>query len=517
MNFDNIRVEIKPRSSFEAMDLGFAMARHWFFPLWLMWIAAAIPVCLISHLVFFKHIAGAGFIVWWLKPVFERPLVFWFSRAVFNEKVKFKDIRKQYFKIIKPRLIADLTYLRFSPNRSFFMPVAILENLKGKDYLNRVQVLGHNQSAGMGLTIVCIIFNTILDTSILLFIFFILPEDLCQVSFKDFFLTPGLIHAVLIKIIAMLAMSIIAPFYTGAGFALYINRRTELEAWDIEMSFKRLIARGAEKEKIFMQRIRKINKTTKGMINIVIYLLVLLISSNFLFPNIVSAEINSTISKDTACHVIEQVLDHEDFGKKKLVTSWKLKELHKTNFELPQWLKDFFKSFGQDIGWVKNISKFIGFTLEILAWIIGGLIIAVIIYKIVQNRQWIQGYGKKFKHKRDIPTQLFGLKLSEESLPNNIIFRVRELLNNNEIRKALSLLYRGSLIKLITEYNLQIPKSATENECVALVKIKRDHNEFEFFSALTKIWLAMAYGNISPERQILEQICQKWQRLYEAA
>ena len=29
------------------------------------------------------------------------------------------------------------------------------------------------------------------------------------------------------------------PFYVAAGFAIYLNRRAELEAWDIEQEFRR--------------------------------------------------------------------------------------------------------------------------------------------------------------------------------------------------------------------------------------------------------------------------------------
>ena len=32
------------------------------------------------------------------------------------------------------------------------------------------------------------------------------------------------------------------PFYVAAGFAMYLNRRAELEAWDIEQEFRRAFA-----------------------------------------------------------------------------------------------------------------------------------------------------------------------------------------------------------------------------------------------------------------------------------
>jgi len=32
------------------------------------------------------------------------------------------------------------------------------------------------------------------------------------------------------------------PFYVASGFAIYLGRRAELEAWDIEQEFRRAFA-----------------------------------------------------------------------------------------------------------------------------------------------------------------------------------------------------------------------------------------------------------------------------------
>jgi hypothetical protein len=39
-----------------------------------------------------------------------------------------------------------------------------------------------------------------------------------------------------------LAVLFLEPFYVAAGFALYLNRRAELEAWDIEQDLRRAFA-----------------------------------------------------------------------------------------------------------------------------------------------------------------------------------------------------------------------------------------------------------------------------------
>ncbi len=67
--------------------------------------------------------------------------------------------------IVRPQLFANLTWRRFNPNRSFNMPVAVLEQLKGKERKQRIAVLGRGQHAGTWLTIVGIHFETLLELS----------------------------------------------------------------------------------------------------------------------------------------------------------------------------------------------------------------------------------------------------------------------------------------------------------------------------------------------------------------
>ena len=38
-------------------------------------------------------------------------------------------------------------------------------------------------------------------------------------------------------------VSLIAPFFVASGFSLYLNQRTLLEAWDIELIFRRMTTR----------------------------------------------------------------------------------------------------------------------------------------------------------------------------------------------------------------------------------------------------------------------------------
>src|SRR5690606_13209657 len=46
--------------------------------------------------------------------------------------------------------------------------------------------------------------------------------------------------------VAWTATSAIEPFYVGAGFGLYLNRRTRIEAWAVEIALRRMRTRLAQ-------------------------------------------------------------------------------------------------------------------------------------------------------------------------------------------------------------------------------------------------------------------------------
>ena len=47
------------------------------------------------------------------------------------------------------------------------------------------------------------------------------------------------------NVVAFVADTVIEPYFVGAGFSLYLNRRSELEGWDLEVEFRRMAQRHA--------------------------------------------------------------------------------------------------------------------------------------------------------------------------------------------------------------------------------------------------------------------------------
>src|SRR6478672_2571323 len=86
MRLDQLRVELRPRSPWEAMELGVALARRHVRAIWTPWLLASVPLFVGFNLLgwAFDLVPVASIAMWWCKPLFDRIPLFVVSRAVFG-------------------------------------------------------------------------------------------------------------------------------------------------------------------------------------------------------------------------------------------------------------------------------------------------------------------------------------------------------------------------------------------------------------------------------------------------
>ncbi len=256
MQLDQITANIRLRSSWEAVDLGFAMVQHWwkalYPPLILFNLLFLIPAFLFIPIKYYLYVM---LFFWWIKPYSHRLLLFILSEKLFNNDLTIWQVLKAIPAVFWGSTFGALTLRRFSFSRGFNLPIWQLERLKGKARRKRQAILLNTvHSEAIWLTIGLFFIEIILTFSVLgLFLLFI-PESHSDIFFENLFSSElGVVTTwvtLFISSIYILITLIIEPFYIAANFALYINRRTQLEAWDIELSFRKMAIRLAlEKEK----------------------------------------------------------------------------------------------------------------------------------------------------------------------------------------------------------------------------------------------------------------------------
>jgi len=155
---------------------------------------------------------------------------------------------------------------------------------------------------------------------------------------------------------------------------------------------------------------------------------------------------------------------------------------------------------------------------EIIFWVIVLGVVAIIIFKY---RVWLAEFvGHSIAvSPRSAPRVLFGLEVTQESLPDDVSAKASQHWARNERREALSLLYRACLFQLI-DRGVELRDGDTEGRCLAKGLTHAQHAEFPaealaYFDSLTQRWQRFAYGHIEPDNDVGLTLCRQWNVVWQ--
>lgn len=486
MNFDQLTTAIRPRTPAEAIDLGFRLAATHFFACWLP--LSLILMCIATP----SYILGNDYdpfllylFIWWLKPVWEPISLLVLSRRIFGERLSTGHILKNWLKQSWWQVLLNLSWRRLSFSRHFDLPVSLLEQLSGRARRQRLSALQNDTSAAclalifLGSTLETIIVLAALSGSNFLFSFeYLQTPDVWQ-------------HRDIIGYFSyVLAISIVAPFFSATGFTLYLNQRTRLEGWDIELQFKRLSQR--------LQRTAKIS----------VWLLVSLL---LLPASPADAQQAAAPSSDQARQMILEAMTGSEFyqeeKQRKLIP---LGTQDRTENErlrkFFEWLADL---FGREDS--KNTEAFTQAAefIRIALWVVFILLLIFLIWRYLDYfNLWRPGRKTSRQNAELPPAELFGLDLRRDSLPEDIPFAALKAWHAQHYREALGLLYRGALAVSLHRFQVQFQAHHTEGDCAKLIAESQPKLSL-FFAELTHYWMTIAYGHRVPPLDI-EDVCEQW-------
>lgn len=250
MELERIRVVLRPRVPREALDLGAAMLRANARAVWSAWFAFTLPLFVLCNaLGVLLGLPWLGWVlIWWLRPLFDRLPLYVLSRAVFEQTPHWRDTLRGQSKWSWRSTLASLSWLRIDSHRALRLPLDLLEGAPRRQRALRWRVL-RRRIGGITsmLTYSCLQFELVLFLSVWLFALLLIPHEWRPQSLtallQDDVPRASTGWTLAGASVAYLAMSAIEPLYVACGFALYLNRRTQLEAWDIDLAFRRLRAR----------------------------------------------------------------------------------------------------------------------------------------------------------------------------------------------------------------------------------------------------------------------------------
>jgi len=284
-----------------------------------------------------------------------------------------------------------------------------------------------------------------------------------------------------------IAVSVIEPFYVAAGFALYLNRRTQLEAWDIELELRRLAA-----------RLAALRPRVAALAPAVVLAFALLLPAPFAEPAEEKAR--------SAQAVVQDILKEPAFSKYRDV-----RRLHYTGRGLGLDPESERKPRDRT-GW-ENFGELLAEVLRALLWIVVGLAFATGIYHAVRR---FRGWDRAARGRSPTPEALFGFDIRPRSLPADVRAAALVLVQQGQVRDALSLLYRAALSTLVHRDGVVLAPGDTEGDCMRIVSAHCAVDTAGYFSRLVRYWQRTAYGSEPPDEATACTLCDEWPACFGA-
>jgi len=243
VRIEALAIALRPRPMSEAADLGQRLVQVHARSVWRCY--APVWAAVVLFALATVEIAGwaPSLLIFWLKPWLDRSLLFVLSRAVFGEATCWSDLWAARREVFTGQWLHTLTVARASPWRAFTQGIDQLERQRGAPRRKRRSVMLSGQRGAVGgLQFVYANLEMIFVAALMASVAWFLPAGLQSelwALYRDGESAP--MQAALAFGYGLVVLTL-EPFYVAAGFAMYLNRRVELEAWDIEQEFRHAFA-----------------------------------------------------------------------------------------------------------------------------------------------------------------------------------------------------------------------------------------------------------------------------------
>jgi hypothetical protein len=463
----DIAIALRRRTPWEAMDLGLAMLQRWwrqaYLPLLVVGVAAALAGWGLA--AWLGKAVAALLFVWWLKPLYDRVVLHVLSRAVFGEAQPLRQVLGAWREWLGTGLAMALTFGRLDTARSFNLPVRQLEGQRARAARERRSVLGRRVSSyATWLTIVCVHFELVLYWSLgrLTSLFAPATANDGRDFFEAFF--SGSIFDYTDVLAYVAAVLLLEPFYVAAGFALYLNRRTLLEGWDIEVALRKITQRHSAAA-------------------------VLLVCC--MLPVVCFSEEHKDPKREIA-----EVLKAPEFPHQIEAMRWQRRHPLEEREQRDE-------RAGGDGGWLLEIGRALAVAARVLFW---AAAVAVLAYAIWWLARMLPRSRLPAAEAYRPPASLFGMEIAPEKLPADVAAAAAALARAGQLREALSLLYRGALSDLVHRRGVELLASHTELEALHAAQRRLDPDRSAYLQTLVRVWRECAYSRRPPGRTEVEHL-----------
>ncbi|QGZ32268.1 DUF4129 domain-containing protein [Stutzerimonas stutzeri] len=519
MRLSDASLAIRPRSAWESLDLGILLARRHARLLMASWALLTLPMFALLSLVFWQHPTLSLLLFWWLKPLYERLPLFILSHSLFGDTPTLGRSLRALPGLLRSQWLASLTWRRFSLTRSFDLPVLQLEALSGSARRQRLMVLKRRDTgAARWLTVVGIHLESALWMGALALLYLLIPPQLlADWTWHDLLKLEGewLWFDHLTNLLYALVLVVWEPIYVASGFSLYLNRRTILEAWDIELSFRRLQERLTASLPAVLLGISLLLTWPVEDARAALPASLPVEQPAATEPSPESERLrNQPLTSRAASERIRALLDQPPFRNRETVTRWRLGG--EQDDAQPGWLERLFDALFRGASLQRSFEQIVT-AIEVILWALMFGLIALVFWRY---REWLAVHvGRSGTRsaiaRHDAPAALFGFDRLPERLPLDVAGDV-ERLWDSQPREALGLLYRAFLSRLLHESRLPLGTADTEGEILTMLRRQGSPELVRYAETLTAYWQNLAYGHQLPPSAARNELCDGWRALFDA-
>ncbi len=241
MDLNRINARLAPRSCWQAVDFGTRLYRRWWRQGALVWLVfTALPFALLAGYGAATRSVWPMLVFWWLKPLWERPLLAFYSRALFGDYPSPWTLLRTFRSYGVNGLAGQLTWRRLSPMRGFLTGVWQLEGSKGDKASGRLSVLLRPPSQRAGtLTLTVLTLEHMMTVALVVLAITLVPWQF-NLEFSVWFQEQSRLQWAFANLAWYLVLMVTEPLYVATSFALYLNQRTWLEGWDLQLGLTRI-------------------------------------------------------------------------------------------------------------------------------------------------------------------------------------------------------------------------------------------------------------------------------------
>jgi len=493
---EDLQAALRPRTMWEAIDLGVALTRRQIGVVALWWLLVVTPLCGLVWWALQTSPYLALTVLWFLRPLFGLGQSVALARALFTAEVSLRELlgatwgwRRWCFGVL---------YRRLLPSRGLRALMGQLEDLRGELADRRWARLGEGSFVSTSaLASICWMLKWWVSFSAFLAAPTLFPESwsfTLSDAWAAFDAGSGDPTVLLVMFVAdQVGMFVAESLYTAGAFGLYINQRVLRDGWDLELrlrGFGRAVARGAA------------------------------LALALLIVGVGGAQAQDTAAPEWVVEddpppperqfpppnevdeAVERVLSDADFGVEHTQRRWRLKRFggeedeEEDEYEPPQWEP----AVGCPVtAPAAGVGAFVGLVLVLLVF-------------LILRRVAPDGVSS-------IDTTPFTLTtgaLPQAPVLSPTLAEADARWAAGDEAGALAALYRGAVNKLIRQ-GIPAGPDHTEGEVLRLARRAAPADQVEAFARLCAAWSQVAYAKIPVGEARYKALRAEWPRWFGEA